>query len=178
MKRAAHIREDKLMQFRLIIAAFIIALAVAVSPQGVFADDTAPSQNKDKQEQLKKLGTAQGTSPWTNKDKPKLETSSSRPSKKRLPKFQLPTEQNGSKGFADGFELETPPIEYRDGMDNNNNKTKQPGLAKYSNVTLKRGVFNNRYEFFEQWKKEFLFNDNRDQRAQIRKRLKQENQEK
>ncbi len=43
-------------------------------------------------------------------------------------------------GFSDvgGLELETQPIEYRDGADSEYNKTKQPGLPKYSDITMKR----------------------------------------
>lgn len=45
-----------------------------------------------------------------------------------------------STGFADisGFEIEQEPIEYRDGVSKQYNKTKQPGLTKYANITMKR----------------------------------------
>ncbi len=40
-----------------------------------------------------------------------------------------------------GLDFETELIEYRGGTDNEYHKTKQPGLKKYSNITLKRGTF-------------------------------------
>lgn len=40
-----------------------------------------------------------------------------------------------------GLERELQPIEYRYGSDPNFNMTKIPGIEKYSNVTLKRGMF-------------------------------------
>lgn len=39
---------------------------------------------------------------------------------------------------VDGLELEPEAIEYRDGMSKQYNKTKQPGLTKYANITMKR----------------------------------------
>lgn len=36
------------------------------------------------------------------------------------------------------LEIEEQPIEYRDGMSAEYNKTKQPGLTKYANITMKR----------------------------------------
>ncbi len=45
-------------------------------------------------------------------------------------------------GFSEvtGLNVENTPIEYRRGSDKNNHVTKQPGLMKYGNITLKRGV--------------------------------------
>ena len=37
-----------------------------------------------------------------------------------------------------GLEMEEQPIEYRDGLSSTYNKTKQPGLTKYTNITMKR----------------------------------------
>lgn len=37
-----------------------------------------------------------------------------------------------------GLELEQETIEYRDGMSKDYNKTKQPGLTKYANISVKR----------------------------------------
>jgi phage tail-like protein len=38
-------------------------------------------------------------------------------------------------------------------------KTKQPGLTKYSNIILKRGVFKGDFEFFQWWQKTFFFQE-------------------
>lgn len=38
----------------------------------------------------------------------------------------------------DGLEIEETPIEYRDGAGNEYNKTKQPGIPKYTNIVMKR----------------------------------------
>jgi phage tail-like protein len=62
-------------------------------------------------------------------------------------------------GFGDemGFsEVEAPSgdievIEYREGADRVNSARKLPGLAKYPNVTLKRGI-TGRTDLFEWWK--------------------------
>jgi hypothetical protein len=45
-----------------------------------------------------------------------------------------------STGFSEvvGLEIESEPIEYRDGLNSDYNKTKQPGLTKYTNITMKR----------------------------------------
>ncbi len=39
---------------------------------------------------------------------------------------------------VEGLELELDPIEYRDGVDSDYNKTKQPGIAKYTDIHLSR----------------------------------------
>jgi phage tail-like protein len=41
-------------------------------------------------------------------------------------------------------------IEYRDGASPEYHKVKMPGLQKFGNITLKRGMFNSDNEFF-QW---------------------------
>ena len=38
-------------------------------------------------------------------------------------------------------------------------KGKQPGMKKYSNVTLKRGTFDGDYQFYLEWKKTFQFQE-------------------
>src|SRR5690606_10350404 len=43
-------------------------------------------------------------------------------------------------------------IEYCEGGSPTYNKTKQPGLTKYPNLTLKRVTFFVAFEYFEQWK--------------------------
>ena len=56
-------------------------------------------------------------------------------------------------GFSEveGLSGEIEVIEYREGADRVNTARKLPGLAKYSNVTLKRGV-TGRTDLFEWWK--------------------------
>lgn len=71
-----------------------------------------------------------------------------------LPKFHFIVDWGGSRiGFTEvsGLSFETEVIEYRDGASKSNNKLKIPGLVKYGNVTLKRGVFLNDFEFFAWW---------------------------
>ena len=48
-----------------------------------------------------------------------------------------------------GLEVETEMIEYRHGNSPNHSKIKMPGLLKYSDITLKKGVFSNDNQFFE-----------------------------
>jgi phage tail-like protein len=70
-----------------------------------------------------------------------------------LPKFHFRVEWGGSKiGFTEvtGLNIENELIEYRDGSSPEYHKIKMPGLQKYGNVTLKRGMFNGDNEFY-QW---------------------------
>ncbi|OLY94243.1 conserved hypothetical phage tail region protein [Cnuella takakiae] len=70
-----------------------------------------------------------------------------------LPKFHFRVEWGGSKvGFTEvtGLNIENELIEYRDGASPEYHKIKMPGLQKYGNITLKRGMFNGDNEFF-QW---------------------------
>jgi phage tail-like protein len=70
-----------------------------------------------------------------------------------LPKFHFRVEWGGSKiGFTEvtGLNIENELIEYRDGSSPEYHKIKMPGLQKYGNITLKRGMFNGDNEFF-QW---------------------------
>jgi len=70
-----------------------------------------------------------------------------------LPKFHFRVEWGGSKiGFTEvtGLNIENEIIEYRDGSSPEYHKIKMPGLQKYGNITLKRGMFNGDNEFF-QW---------------------------
>lgn len=63
-----------------------------------------------------------------------------------------------SAGFAQisfsevsGLDIETEPIEYRGGASREFNKIKMPGMRKFSNVTLKRGIVagdNELYQWF------------------------------
>jgi phage tail-like protein len=60
-----------------------------------------------------------------------------------LAKFHFKVEWGGARaGFQDvsGVEETTDVIEYREGTTNVYTKIKMPGLIKYGNVTLKRGI--------------------------------------
>ena len=80
-----------------------------------------------------------------------------------LPKFHFQVEWgDGFRiGFTEvsGLDFETEVIEYREGNNKKYNKTKQPGLTKYSNVTLKRGTFQGDFDFFTEWQKTYLFQE-------------------
>ena len=79
-----------------------------------------------------------------------------------LPKFHFEVDWGGARiGFTEitGLEFETEVIEYREGTSKIYNKTKQPGLTKYSNITLKRGVFLNDFEFFDLWRRTVFFQE-------------------
>ncbi|MBX3257537.1 MAG: phage tail protein [Chitinophagaceae bacterium] len=68
-----------------------------------------------------------------------------------LPKFHFRVEWGGSKiGFTEvtGLNIENEMIEYRDGSSPEYHKIKMPGLQKYGNVTLKRGMFSSDNDFF------------------------------
>ncbi len=58
-----------------------------------------------------------------------------------------------------GLTVETEAIEYRHGASPEYHKTKQPGLQKYSNITLKRGTFKSDNEYFEWWKETKFFQE-------------------
>lgn len=69
-----------------------------------------------------------------------------------LPKFHFQVEWGGTKiGFQEvsGLDVEVEPLEYRDGASPEYSKSNMPGMIKYSDVTLKRGVFKGDNEFFE-----------------------------
>ncbi|HEV3222111.1 MAG TPA: phage tail protein [Puia sp.] len=79
-----------------------------------------------------------------------------------LPKFHFVVDWGGTRiGFTEvsGLEAETEVIEYREGSNILYHKTKQPGLTKYSNIILKRGVFKGDFEFFQWWQKTFFFQE-------------------
>lgn len=68
-----------------------------------------------------------------------------------LPAFHFQVDW-GSASFAfsevTGLNIEVQVIEYRDGSDMDYSMQKMPGLKKYGNVTLKRGVTAANNEFF------------------------------
>jgi len=71
-----------------------------------------------------------------------------------LPKFHFQVEWGGASiGFTEvsGLDVQTDPIEYRDGASPEYTKIKMPGMQKYSNVTLKRGTFQGDNDFFVWW---------------------------
>lgn len=80
-----------------------------------------------------------------------------------LPKFHFQVEWG--EGFRIGFtevsglDFETEVIEYRSGESKKYNKTKQPGLTKFSNITLKRGTFEGDFDYFKEWKKTYFFQE-------------------
>src|ERR1700761_9560211 len=79
-----------------------------------------------------------------------------------LPKFHFQvTWGTGRMAFTEvsGLDFETEVIEYREANNPKYNKTKQPGLTKYSNVTLKRGTFLGDFDYYEFWKKTFFFQE-------------------
>ena len=80
-----------------------------------------------------------------------------------IPKFHFIVEWGDGlrTGFTEvsGLDFETEVIEYRSGDSPKYNKTKQPGLTKYSDVTLKRGTFEGDLDMFNLWKESFYFQE-------------------
>ncbi|KAA5548447.1 phage tail protein [Adhaeribacter rhizoryzae] len=73
-----------------------------------------------------------------------------------LPKFHFEIEWGGTKiGFTEvtGLDKQVEVIEYREGQSRSYSKTKQPGLQKYSNITMKRGTFEGKTDYYD-WLKE------------------------
>ncbi len=69
-----------------------------------------------------------------------------------MPVFHFIVDWGGQRvGFSEvsGLTQEVQAIEYRDGSFPEYSSIKMPGLRKYSNVTLKRGVIKKDNEFFE-----------------------------
>ena len=61
-----------------------------------------------------------------------------------LPKFHFQVQWGGTNiGFteASGLDITNDVIEYRDGASPEYHKIKMPGQRKFSNITLKRGIF-------------------------------------
>lgn len=83
-----------------------------------------------------------------------------------LPKFHFLVEWGSDFriGFTEvsGLDFETEVIEYREGNSKKYNKSKQPGLTKYSNITLKRGSFEGDFDFFTEWQKTYFFQEGND----------------
>lgn len=90
-----------------------------------------------------------------------------------IPKFHF--QVNWGNDFRIGFtevsglDFETEVIEYREGNSKRYNKTKQPGLTKFSNVTLKRGTFEGDYHFYKEWRKTYYFQEGNDTGSKYRR---------
>lgn len=79
-----------------------------------------------------------------------------------LPKFHFQVEWGGAKiGFTEvsGLDVETEVIEYRHGASAEYFKTKQPGMQKFSNITMKRGTFQSDNEYYDWWKQTYFFQE-------------------
>jgi phage tail-like protein len=77
-----------------------------------------------------------------------------------LPKFHFQvTWGKGRMGFTEicGLEFETEVIDYREGNNPKYNNSKQPGLTKYSNITMKRGVFLGDFDMYDWWLNTYYF---------------------
>lgn len=71
-----------------------------------------------------------------------------------IPKFHFQAEWGGVRiGFTEvsGLDAETEVIEYRDGASLEYSKRKIPGMQKFPNVTMKRGVFASDNDYFKWW---------------------------
>src|SRR5436190_2917063 len=82
-----------------------------------------------------------------------------------LPKFHFEVAWGGTRvGFTEvtGLDFETQVIEYREGNNPAYHKTKQPGLTKYTDIVLKRGTFLGDFEYFQLWKKTFMFQEGKE----------------
>jgi phage tail-like protein len=68
-----------------------------------------------------------------------------------IPKFHFQVDWGGTRiGFTEvtGLTIENEVIEYREGSSPEYNKVKMPGLHKFGNITLKRGIFASDNEYF------------------------------
>ncbi len=82
-----------------------------------------------------------------------------------LPKFHFELEWGGVRmGFTEvsGLDFETEVIEYREGNLPTYNKTKQPGMTKFTDVILKRGIVLDNFEYYEQWVKTAMFQEKKE----------------
>ncbi len=82
-----------------------------------------------------------------------------------LPKLHFELDWDGTRiGFTEvsGLDFDPKMIEYLKGGSPTYNKTKQPGLTEYKNITLKRGTFPGNFESFEQWKKNMIFKEEKE----------------
>lgn len=71
-----------------------------------------------------------------------------------IPKFHFQADWGGVRiGFTEvsGLDAETEVIEYREGASLEYSKRKIPGMQKFPNVTMKRGVFASDNDYFKWW---------------------------
>ena len=71
-----------------------------------------------------------------------------------LPKFHFRVEWGGAKiGFSEvsGLSVETDVVEYRDGSSPEFHKIKMPGMQKFGNITMKRGIFQGDNDYYKWW---------------------------
>ncbi len=77
-----------------------------------------------------------------------------------LPVFHFSVDWGGTQvTFSEvtGLNVEVQPIEYRDGNNPEYSATKMPGMKKYGNLTMKRGVFASDNEYYL-WVQEIALN--------------------
>lgn len=73
-----------------------------------------------------------------------------------IPKFHFQVDWNGvSLSFTEvtGLDIQQEVVEYRHGDSKDFSKIKMPGMRKFSNITLKRGTFSGKKEYY-QWMSE------------------------
>ena len=71
-----------------------------------------------------------------------------------LPKFHFQAEWGGVRiGFTEisGLDVETEVIEFREGSSKEYSKRKIPGMQKFPNVTMKRGIFASDNDYYKWW---------------------------
>lgn len=69
-----------------------------------------------------------------------------------LPKFHFQVQWGGERiGFTEvtGLDMQVEAIEYREGSSPEYSKIKQPGMHKFSNITLKRGTMAGDSDFYK-----------------------------
>ena len=69
-----------------------------------------------------------------------------------MPGYHFKVDWGGTRiGFSEvsGLNIEVQAIEYREGSDPDYSAIKMPGLKKYGNITLKRGIIAGDNEFFD-----------------------------
>lgn len=78
-----------------------------------------------------------------------------------LPNFHFQVDWGGSRmGFTEvsGLNIEFDAIEYREGINPEYHANKMPGLEKYTNIVLKRGIVKGDNDFFS-WIKTIKMNE-------------------
>jgi phage tail-like protein len=69
-----------------------------------------------------------------------------------IPAFHFEVDLDGNKlrcSEVSGLSIEVQTIEYRDGQSSSYTATKMPGIPKYGNITIKRGIVEKNNEFFD-----------------------------